>query len=92
MRTTITLDPDVELMLKNVMRERDVTFKYAVNNALRAGLKSASGRPTRFLQQTFSLGAGQAFRWDKALEMASALEDDEFGSEDEPEQGMTVHL
>ncbi len=77
MRTTITLDPDVEQMLKNVLRERDVTFKEAVNDALRAGLKGATGKRPRFRQRTFSLGAGQPFRWDKALEMASALEDEE---------------
>jgi hypothetical protein len=77
MRTTITLDPDVEQLLKDVLREREVTFKEAVNEAIRAGLKGSIGRPTRFRQRTFSLGPGQSFRWDKALEMASALEDEE---------------
>jgi hypothetical protein len=77
MRTTITLDPDVEQMLKNVIREQDVTFKEAVNDAIRAGLKGSTGKRPRFRQQTFSLGAGQAFRWDKALEMAAALEGEE---------------
>ena len=77
MRTTITLDPDVEQLLKNVLRDRDVTFKEAVNEALRAGLKGTTGRRTRFRQRTFSLGTGKAFRWDKALEMASAIEDEE---------------
>lgn len=77
MRTTITLDPDVEQLLKDVLREREVTFKEAVNDAIRAGLNGSIGRPTRFRQRTFSLGAGQSFRWDKALEMASALEDEE---------------
>ena len=78
MRTTITLDPDVEQLLKNVLRERDVTFKEAVNDALRAGLSgTTTGKRTRFRQRTFSLGTGQAFRWDKALDMASAIEDEE---------------
>ena len=77
MRTTITLDPDVEQMLKSVVREREVTFKKAVNDALRAGLKGATGKRTRFRQRTFSLGTGQQFRWDKALDMASSLEDEE---------------
>jgi hypothetical protein len=77
MRTTITLDPDVEQMLKSVLRERDVTFKKAVNDALRAGLKGTTGKRTRFRQRTFSLGTGQPFGWDKALDMASALEDEE---------------
>jgi len=77
MRTTITLDPDVEQMLKNVLRERDVTFKEAVNDALRAGLKGTTGKRTLFRQRTFALGTGQGFSWDKALEMASAIEDEE---------------
>jgi len=77
MRTTITLDPDVEQMLKSVVREREVTFKKAVNDALRAGLKGATGKRTRFRQRTVSLGTGKGFSWDKALAMASAIEDEE---------------
>ena len=77
MRTTITLEADVEQLLRNAMRERDVSFKEAVNDAIRAGLKGSGARRKRFRQQTFSLGTGQAFRWDKALEMAAALEDEE---------------
>ena len=77
MRTTITLDPDVEQLLRGVLRERDVTFKEAVNEALRIGLRGVPRKRTRFRQRTFSLGAGKAFRWDKALEMASAIEDEE---------------
>ena len=78
MRTTITLDPDVEQLLKNVLRQHDVTFKEAVNEALRAGLRGTTpGKQRRFRQRTFSLGTGQAFRWDKALDMASDIEDEE---------------
>jgi hypothetical protein len=77
MRTTITLDPDVELLLKNALRESDMTFKEAVNQALRAGLKGRPRKRTRFHQRTFSLGTGQASPWDKALDMASAIEDEE---------------
>ncbi len=77
MRTTITLDPDVEQMLKNALRERDVTFKEVVNDAIRAGLKGPTGKRTRFRQRTFALGTRKNFSWDKALEMASAIEDEE---------------
>ena len=34
MRTTITLEPDVEALLKRTMRERGLTFKEAVNDAV----------------------------------------------------------
>ena len=40
MRTTVTLDPDVEQLVKRVMRERGLTFKQAINEALRAGLEA----------------------------------------------------
>jgi hypothetical protein len=77
MRITINLDPDVGRMLKDVLRDRDVTLNEAINDALRVGLKGASGDRVRFRQRTFSLGAGQTFRLDQALEMATALEDEE---------------
>ena len=42
MRTTVTLDPDVETLVRDVMRERGVSFKQALNEALGRGL--APGR------------------------------------------------
>jgi len=76
-RTTITLEPDVEALIRTVMRERGISFKEALNSAVRAGL--TQGRPKRrsFLQRSYSLGADQNFRWDKALEAAAAMEDEE---------------
>lgn len=38
MRTTITLDPDVERLLREAMREGGGSFKQAVNQAIRRGL------------------------------------------------------
>ena len=38
MRTTITLDPDTRLLVEQAMRERGLTFKQAVNAAIREGL------------------------------------------------------
>jgi len=40
MRTTVTLDPDVEVLLRHAMRERGAPFKQVLNNALRDGLLS----------------------------------------------------
>ena len=76
MRTTITLDPDVEQLLRKTIRERDVTFKQAVNEALRAGLKGQAPKRRRFRQRTVSLGE-QRFPGDKALTYAFELEDQE---------------
>jgi hypothetical protein len=78
MRTTVTLDPDVERILKTAMRERAVPFKRALNEAVRAGLSAgAKPRKRRFVQKTFAMGSEQSFRWEKALAAADAIEDEE---------------
>ncbi len=79
MRTTITLEPDVQALLRAAMKERGISFKEALNSAVRAGL--TQGRPRRryFVQKSYSLGGDQNFRWDKALEAAAAMEDEELG-------------
>ena len=38
MRTTLTLDPDVAALLKKRVAKGDVSFKEAVNDAMRKGL------------------------------------------------------
>lgn len=38
MRTTLTLEPDVAAMLKKRVAKGDVSFKQAVNDAMRRGL------------------------------------------------------
>jgi hypothetical protein len=76
MRTTVTLDPDVERMLHAAMRKRGITFKDALNEAIRTGLSKPKSR-ARFRQKTFSMGREQHFRWDKALATADAIEDEE---------------
>lgn len=78
MRTTVTLDPDVERMLRTSMRERGLPFKQALNEAIRAGLSRGKQRQARrFVQKTFRMGAPQDFRWDKALAIAESMEDEE---------------
>jgi hypothetical protein len=78
MRTTVTLDPDVQRLLDTAARERGISFKQALNEAVRAGLTPAARRTKkRFVQKTFSLGPEQNFRWDKALATADAIEDEE---------------
>jgi hypothetical protein len=77
-RTTVTLDPDVERLIRNAMRERSISFKEALNQAAREGFRNKEQkRPRKFVQKTFPMGAEQLFRWDKALSVADALEDDE---------------
>jgi hypothetical protein len=77
MRTTVTLDPDVRSILEEAMRERGIPFKQALNDAIRMGVSPARHRKRRFVQKTYSMGAVQHFRWDKALAVADAIEDEE---------------
>lgn len=77
MRTTVTLDPDVAAKLKAVARERGISFKQALNSAVRAGL-GGERRPARaFKQYTQPMGLRPGFNLDKALQLAGALEDEE---------------
>jgi len=75
MRTTITLDEDVAAKLREITRERGISFKEAVNGALRTGLdvKPSTVRP--FVQRTYRLGVRPGVNLDKALALASELED-----------------
>lgn len=57
MRTTITLDPDVEALVGKAMRERKLSFKAAVNDALRRGL--AVDTRDEYHSPTRNLGAGR---------------------------------
>jgi hypothetical protein len=61
------------------MKERGISFKEALNSAVRAGLTQGKHKQPNFVQKSYSLGADQNFRWDKALEAASAMEDEELG-------------
>jgi hypothetical protein len=60
MRTTLTLDDDVAVQLKRLMRERDATLKDVVNEALRRGFCDMEARPKPrkpFRMKTYSMGA-----------------------------------
>jgi hypothetical protein len=76
MRTTVTLDHDVQALLKKVMKERGISFKEAINTAIRAGLARIPGRARSFRQKTFKMGQ-PAVPLQKALQLAAELEDEE---------------
>ena len=62
MRTTVTLDPDVEHLLKEKARQSRQSFKQALNNAIRQGLRdesaAVSGKPFRVKARPMRLRAG----------------------------------
>jgi hypothetical protein len=77
MRTTVTLDPDVAAKLKKVARERGISFKQALNQAVRAGLETGRARRRPFRQYTQPMGLRPGVPIDKALQLAAMLEDEE---------------
>jgi type II secretory pathway component PulF len=69
----VTLDPDSEQVIRRRMRERGITFKQAVNDAIRA---SERGQDRPFRTETASMGES-AVNLDRALQIVADLEDDE---------------
>ncbi len=66
----------MQALIRTAMKERGISFKEALNSAVRAGLTQKPKRRD-FVQKSYSLGTDQNFRWDKALEAATAMEDEE---------------
>jgi hypothetical protein len=78
MRSTVTLDPDVEALLRNRMRERGLSFKEALNQALRSALAPGAGAEARaYRLKTFRMGFRPEIALDKALALAAEAEDEE---------------
>jgi hypothetical protein len=75
MRTTMTLDPDVEELIRREMHQRRTSFKQVVNDGLRRALRDP-GTPRRVETPTFDLGLPRT-DLDRALALAGALEDEE---------------
>ncbi|MGH3943050.1 MAG: hypothetical protein ACRDTG_31390 [Pseudonocardiaceae bacterium] len=74
MRTTVTLDPDTAALIQQRMRERGISFKQALNEAIRAGATENRGAP--FRTATAALGV-PTVNLDRALQLAAELEDEE---------------
>ena len=76
MRTTVTLDEDISLKLRDVARARGISFKAAINEAIRAGLaEPPDARPFRV--EVRPLGLRPGIDLTKANALAAQLEDDE---------------
>jgi hypothetical protein len=74
-RTTVTLDNDVEQLVRRRMAERQVSFKKALNDAIRDGA-AGHPKPQKFATHTADLGV-PAVNLDRALHLAAELEDEE---------------
>jgi len=79
MRTTLTLDDGIARQLKEMAHRADLPFKTVVDKVLRVGIETLD-RPARrkpYRARTFKLGEPGGLDLDKALGLASRLEDQE---------------
>jgi hypothetical protein len=79
MRTTVDIDANLLKRLRAEAHRRGVSLKEVLAGALRRGLEgSPTAKQTRYRCPTFRMGAvAESLDLDKALAIASALEDDE---------------
>ena len=75
-RTTLTLEDDVAAKLRQIARERDISFKQALNDALRQGLEHKPGA-RRFHVKARPLGLKRGIDLEKSLRLAAELENAE---------------
>ena len=75
MRTTVTLDPDLRAQLRELARERNVSFREVLNSTLRAGLAVENPRAGRFKVKARPLGARPECDLRQALRLADQLDD-----------------
>lgn len=74
MRTTVTLDPDVQRLLEEAQARARRPFKQVLNDAVRAGLGRPVERVAAFKQPVFSLGRAKV-DLTKAASLAAEIED-----------------
>jgi hypothetical protein len=77
MRTTVTLDQDVATKLRLLARERGVSFKAALNDAVRAGIggEGRAARPYRVPSRR--MGVREGVDLDHTGRLLGELEDAE---------------
>jgi hypothetical protein len=76
-RTTVDIDPDLAARLRTIAKERGISFKEALNMAVRGGLLPGSGATRPYKVQARSMGLRPGLDIDRALQLASALEDEQ---------------
>jgi hypothetical protein len=81
MRTTLTIDDDVASLLERVRRNRKLTYKAAVNEALRRGLRDMTAPPRLakpYRTRTLSLGRCLVGSLDDVSEVLAIAEGEDF--------------
>jgi hypothetical protein len=81
MRTTVTLDPDVEQLLRDSMQRQRQSFKEALNQAIRNGLAHSGGgglESTPFAVRARRMGLRAGIDSARLNQMADELEAEGF--------------
>ena len=81
MRTTLTIDDDLAVVLERLRRSRDASFRDIVNEALRRGLKDMTARPkprAPFRTRSVSLGRPLVPSLDNIAEVLAVAEGEDF--------------
>ena len=78
MRTTLTIDDDLMLKIKETARATGKTYKDVINQALRSGLSAVAEKaPASYSCRTYSLGVPREADLIHALALADAMQDEE---------------
>ena len=79
MRTTLTIDPDVEQLLQREMRHTERSMKAVVNDALRVGLgmRGKPPRPSRYRVEPHAFGFRPGVDVDRLNQLVDELEAEE---------------
>lgn len=75
-RTTVTLDPDLAIRLRDVARQRRISFRAAINETIRAGLANEIDAKRSYREKSRDLGVQPGIDVTKALRLAATLEDE----------------
>jgi len=75
MRTTVTLDRDVQILIEKTMQERGETFKQVLNDSVRAGLSQGKAADVTPTVPTFHMG------WNRDLDLEKSGQIIQEGSE-----------
>jgi hypothetical protein len=81
MRTTVTLDPDVEQLLRDAAQQRRISFKEALNQAIRAALLQGTHLPNNespFVVHARRMGLRPGLDSGRLNQIADELEADAF--------------
>jgi hypothetical protein len=86
MRTTLTVDDDLQRQMLDQARALDVPYRQVVNDALRRGLEVREGSPPVYAAPVFDMGLARVDLV-KALALSQELDDAKFVARENAKAG-----